>query len=238
MGWYLYWDMVCSFIADPEDPSNLNAPVVFGALDQGSDDFHPMTGFSSELYALVALVGRHCRRVLEYHTRDVELEDRLEHALLAWQPHQDNKHLSNLSMAYQNHGLLMLYNACEDVGELTFTSFVQTDGSVEVVGGRKAIIQGCAAQSLKMLLDTPISEASVVYHSLPLLSAAAELTSEQTTLRQEVIARYRALYSRSRVLVHIWSIELLEELWELRDSGLETSWMELCLVKNHLLCFS
>ncbi|KAH6873409.1 fungal-specific transcription factor domain-containing protein [Thelonectria olida] len=236
LGWYLYWDMSSSFLDTTEGASRSEADDIVAVL-HSDDCFHPMIGFSSELYALVATVGRHCRWVLENETTLPGLEQDLRDRLLAWQPGHHDKHLVNLSLAYRNHGILMLYRTCETpVASACKTSSEETQPGD--TAETECAVRSLVLESICMMLKTPLSEPCANFQSLPLLSAGAELMSTDEELRNNVKARFKGLYSSSRVMVNMWAIELLEELWDLHDCGVNVSWIDLCTTKGWNLCFS
>ncbi|KAH7011209.1 fungal-specific transcription factor domain-containing protein [Ilyonectria destructans] len=236
LGWYIWWDMCFSFIADSDDLSTVDTPKIVAILQSNSDAFHPMNGFSSELYTHVASANRYCRRVLDHRGQDPAYEVEIETKLLAWQPDDRNPHLAHLSMAYRNHALIMLYNTCPDPGSLM--RIITGDDGLEMIEGTEAIVRFYAMQTLQNLLSTPMHEACVIFQSMPLLTAAAELREGDASLRMDVIIRYKALYSICRIAVMLRCIDILEELWALRDSGVEITCMELSLAKNWRICFA
>ncbi|KAH8673202.1 fungal-specific transcription factor domain-containing protein [Ilyonectria robusta] len=236
LGWYIWWDMCCSFIADSDDLSTVDTPKILAILQPNSDAFHPMNGFSSELYTYVASASRYCRRVLDHRGRDPAHEVEIETKLLAWQPDDRHPHLARLSMAYRNHALIMLYNTCPDSG-LPMRTITSDDG-LEIIEGTEAIVRFYALQTLRNLLSTPMHEACVIFQTMPLLTAAAELKECDVSLRGDVIIRCKALYSICRIAVMLRCIDMLDELWALRDRGVEITWMELSLTKSWRLCFS
>lgn len=72
------------------------------------------------------------------------------------------------------------------------------------------------------------------YHSLlslPLFTAASELTKDDSKDRQDVRRRFQKLFSATRLPVNLCALEFLEELWELHDSGYQTFWLTYLLEK-------
>lgn len=232
LGWYLYWDMTCSFIAAPNEIMTLNTPQIYKAIQKSRGSFHPMAGFSMELYYLLACVGRHCRRVLDYGEHDPILEITFGTELLAWNPIHEDQDLVNLSLAYRNHGLIMLYKICgrhtEEDGEAFLSYTTDTD----------FLVRSYALDTLNLLSNAPSSTPCFNFQSLPLLTAGAELNYKEEHLRLEVIERFRALYSSSRVTVNLLAISFLKEIWLLRDSGRTLFWPELLKQKEWMLCFA
>lgn len=236
LGWYIWWDICCSFIADSDDLPTVDTSKILAILQPNSDAFHPMNGFFSELYTHVASASRYCRRVLDHRGRDPAYEVEIETKLLVWKPDDRNPHLARLSIAYRNHALIILYNTCPNPGPPMRT--ITSDDSLEMIEGTEAITRFYAMQSLQNLLSTPMHEACVIFQTMPLLTAAAELKEGDASLRRDAIIRCKGLYSICRIAVMLRCIDLLDELWALRDSGVEITWMELSLTKSWRLCFS
>ena len=86
--------------------------------------------------------------------------------------------------------------------------------------------------TIKNFAQIPLTSELVALQPLPLLTAGAELLEGDLELRSWVIARFRALFSFNRLPASLHAVKLLEELWELRDKGETTSWLELMLRKN------
>ncbi|KAF9876384.1 C6 zinc finger domain-containing protein [Colletotrichum karsti] len=236
LGWYLYWDMTCAFVAEPDDydASPMNEVEVVTAIERSRTSFHPMIGFSAKLFYNLASVGRHCRRVLATGVGDADLETMLEIELLSWNLDHGDKTLIDMSFAYRNHGLIMLYEI--------YGRRHQPEVNVYSTMGKEhdlsCVIRLLAMESLKRLLDTPIDAACINFHSMPLLTAGAQLRHDDTRMRVRVVDRFKDLYSTNRIMVNIWAIELLEELWVLRDGGEVISWPELLLSKDWTLNFA
>ncbi|EWZ28397.1 hypothetical protein FOZG_17882 [Fusarium oxysporum Fo47] len=251
LGWYLYWDMSCAFIADRYDLSPLNTQQLFDAIQDARDSFHPMVGFNAQLFYLIACVGRHCRLVMDTGARDPSLEATFEEQLLAWDPQHEDKTLVDMSIAYRNHGLIMLYQICGNPRLASSPTELsqRPDAADQMVSAEESVnatidenthahIQDLVVDTLRRLFDTPIDAACFSFHSIPLLTAAAELPREQLHDRSTVVYRFKALYSTNRVAVNMWAIELLEELWDLHDCGIHISWLELLKTKDWTLSFA
>ncbi|KAF5255680.1 hypothetical protein FOXYS1_13895 [Fusarium oxysporum] len=245
-GWYLWWDMTCAFLDDTGDSTDQCILQNILSLEQDHRSFHPIVGFSFELYAIVADIGRYCKRVYEHGLVDSTFDDKeVEQRLLAWSSNRGEKHIQNLSNAYRNHGLLMLYQTrCPT--RLQFEDPVPlspsiADGEPNSDKRQKESPSNnlsLALEAIENLLEIPLTEPCANFQSLPLLSAAAELASQDDDWRSKVISQFNMLYSMNRVPVQIWSIQLLQEIWFLKDSGVSVSWLELSLAKGWKLCFS
>ncbi|CAI0645303.1 unnamed protein product [Colletotrichum noveboracense] len=238
LGWHLYWDMTCAFVADPGDYkfSAQAERSILQAVESGQE-FHSMTGISSVLFYHLASVGRHCRRVVQTGAADPDLEASFERTFLAWKPRHSDRTLVEMSLAYRNHGLVMLYEICGRRDQ------PQTNGEYRGLATRndtrtRHAIRSLAFDSLERLLQTPVDAACINFHSMPLLTAGAQLQHNDTIVRVQVVERFKALYSTNRIAVNLWAIELLQELWDLRDNGNPTSWLELLLSKDWTLNFA
>ncbi|KAM6508284.1 hypothetical protein FALCPG4_018158 [Fusarium falciforme] len=236
LGWYLYWDMSCAFIAEPQDLAPLNTAQVFDAIQATRSSFHPMIGFSSELLYLIACLGRHCRLVLDTKARDPVLEATFEGQLLAWEPDHDDQNLVDMSIEYRNHGLIMLYNICG--APFQHDDSTLGEDTSDLVEDSQARIRPLVMDTLERLFKTPVDAPCFSFHSTPLLTAAAELAKDNTELRSAAVDRFKAIYSTNRVAVNMWAIELLEELWDLHDCGINVTWLELLITKNWTLSFA
>ncbi|KAF4335851.1 C6 zinc finger domain protein [Fusarium beomiforme] len=245
-GWYIWWDMTCAFLDDTGDSSDQYILQNILSLDQDHRSFHPIVGFSFELYAIVADIGRYCKRVYEHGLVDLTFDDKeAEQRLLAWSSNHGEKHIQNLSNAYRNHGLLMLYQSRyqkhlqpEHLGPLAPSIAHGEPDSDDRQKESLCNILSLALEAIENLLEIPLTEPCANFQSLPLLSAAAELTSHEDDWRRKVISQFNMLYTINRVPVQIWSIQLLQEIWSLKDSGVSVSWLELSLAKGWKLCFS
>ncbi|KAH7240456.1 fungal-specific transcription factor domain-containing protein [Fusarium solani] len=237
LGWYIYWDMSCSFIAEPGDVSPLNIFDIFSSLQSMRSSYHPMIGFSAELLHLVACLGRHCRKVMQSGVRDPTLEGIFEEQLKAWKPDGDDKDLVYLSNAYRNHGLIMLYEIC---GVPTHNQHLgqSLDDGLNTSTDPSHIIHALALESLQEMFQTPVDVPCFCYHSIPLLTAGAELQRGDSQLRVEVINRFKALFSTTRLSINMWAISLLQDTWELRDCGIHVSWLDSLIFQDWILTFA
>ncbi|KAH7124241.1 fungal-specific transcription factor domain-containing protein [Dactylonectria macrodidyma] len=233
IGWYLYWDMTCAFIAEPDDTSCSYATEMPASMRSMLSSFHPMIGFSAKLFYLLGNLGRYCRRVMETGRRDILLEVKFEEQLFAWNPEHEDHALVDMSYAYRHHGLIMLYQVCGRPPRQGSTQQIMNAAQDSV-----CLRRHLALDSLKKLLSIPINAPSINFQSMPLLTAASELWQGDTKIRLEVVERFKAIYSTNRVIINLWAINLLEELWECCDSGNMVLCLELLLSKNWFLNFA
>ncbi|KAB2568580.1 White-opaque regulator 1 [Lasiodiplodia theobromae] len=238
IGSYMYWDMACSYFFSSAEVQPLNTPSVFASIQETSDTFHPIAGFSVELFYLLGSLGRYCRSVHDTSERDVILEQTFEEQLQSWDPAKDDEHLALLSDSYRCHGLIMLYRVCGRPESRSFGGHGDLEDEVLFHLETDSMIGELARHIIDNLSQTPISSSYFNLHSIPLFTAGSELPYEHAELRQEVRNRFKALYSTNRCPVNLLAVELLTELWEMRDSGIVVSFLEFLLQKNVCLSFA
>ncbi|KAF5601521.1 C6 zinc finger domain protein [Fusarium subglutinans] len=183
--------------------------------------------------------------ILGHGLVDSKFDDKIEQRLLVWSSNRGGKHIQNLSNAYRNHGLLMLYQTrrqthlqSEKLMPLSPPTAQSEHESNQKQREWLPNILFLALEAIENLLEIPLTKPCANFQSLPLLSAAAELTSNENDWRSKSISQFRMLYSINRVPVQVWSIQLLQEIWALKDSGGSVSWLELSLAKGWKLRFS
>jgi hypothetical protein len=227
LGCYIYWDQASAFFVTPQQQTPLNTPEIYHCISPMRRVFHPVAGYSTEIYYLLSTVGRYCRAILDHCPRDYALEETLEQELLDWESPEEDRNLYLVSNAFRKHGLVMLYRttACADREE-TLAESEQTETETEQV------IRQCARDILDDIMEIPAGCSYHIVLALPLLTAAAELGEDEPELRDEVRKRFRALFSMNRIPANLWAIEMLEELWALHAAGSKCSWLSLALQKN------
>jgi hypothetical protein len=227
MGFYVYWDMACSFCLDVSDHPQGSRNRLAAYVATARSRFHTITSHSIDLYFLLGQLGRYCRSITDGMPRDFVREMTFEAELNSYTSAEENPIAYLLAEAFRNHGLLMLYRLCGRT--VHFALEVNTDSEE---AGSKCPIRTLALRTLEMLFITPINSPYINLHTLPLLSAGAELESTDTELRERVIEQLQAVYSTNRIPPTLWVIELLQELWNLHDSGVKMTWLDLMLAKQ------
>lgn len=91
---------------------------------------------------------------------------------------------------------------------------------------------------LERLFRSPINAPAFNFHSTPLLTAASELRLDDADLRAAAINHFKVIYSTNRVAVNMQAIDLLQELWDLKDRGIVVTWLELLEARNWTLTFA
>lgn len=226
LGIYLYWDMCSSFLIDPCEPQGLNLSKISLAVHRMGDWHHPMYGTCSRLLFIIANVGRYCRQIHDMpQNRNLMREAMLETQLSTWATSPPNPDLGHLYEAFRNHGLVFLYRSRAHAQKGCPTD-------PDVIETQESLISQYAEETIRHLLLIPESSYSLNFQSLPLLAAGSELTESNHFMRDEVRGRLRAIYSLNRLPGNLMALQLVEEVWEARDSGNPSFWLSRTLQKD------
>ncbi|KIW62782.1 hypothetical protein PV04_10914 [Phialophora macrospora] len=234
LGCYIYWDQASAFFVTPQQQTPLNTPEIYHCISPMRRVFHPVAGYSTEIYYLLSTVGRYCRAILDHCPRDPALEETLEQELLDWESPEEDRNLYLVSNAFRKHGLVMLYRTTASAGPRPACPG-DRDTPAESETERRwteEVIRQCAREILDDIMEIPPGCSYHIVLALPLLTAGAELGEDEPELRDEVRKRFRALFSMNRIPANLWAIEMLEELWALHAAGSTCSWLSLALQKN------
>lgn len=272
IGAYLYWEMATAFLVPTNRQIPINTHEIVSAVLEIGDQYHPIAGYSTEIFYYIGNLGRYCRSVIETGIRDDILEALLEEQMTKWEPNCDVPELKALSDAYRHHGLINLAAICyrrdvketalettspslsdmlpflEDISPLLDDiSLVQEDatsldfdppqnlevGEDNVVGGDlETTIRNRALIIVRSLTAIPSSHASTNLQAIPLLTAGSELLAEDTHERESVQRRFKDLYSHNHLRGNLDALQLLDEVWALRDAGQMVNWLEVMLNKG------
>lgn len=232
-GVYVFWEMACAILPEPEEQEQIN-PKIYAGIQQTRHFHHSLVGNSLEIVYMLITVGRYCRSVIDGCPRSLELEEMLQEQILDWDSPHENPHLNTLSHSFRNSAIILLYRIC---GTLPRESEMMGDDDLQPLTS-DAVIRRYAMQVLEELDETPLSSPCLNLHPFPLLTAGSELEAEDVSERQRVRARLKAVYSLNRFPLYLLAVELLEEVWELRDQGLKFSWVEVMLLKRWRLLIS
>ncbi|VUC29108.1 unnamed protein product [Clonostachys rosea] len=112
IGAYIYWDMATSFLVPLAQQLPLNTSEMYAAVIDIGKEYHPITGYGTDIFYLLGTVGRYCRSVVETGVRDEALEAVLEEELENWEPNLENPELGLMSNAFRMHGLINLAAIC------------------------------------------------------------------------------------------------------------------------------
>lgn len=236
LGWYLHWDMACSLVASVDGLLPLDPPELSLAFQYIHSSFHPIVGFSAGLFYVLSRLGHYCRQVYEHsQQRDEVLEIAFYQQLISWQPMcQEQDHVC-MNDSFKYHGLITLGRVCGPVGMTSINKTKALEPIFKVQA--EAQLREYTLKCLDAIFGVPLESACINYQAIPLLTAGSELTASDMATRERVIELFKALFSRNRLQVNIWAIELLEEIWVLRDLGIAMSWMELQTQKQWVLQF-
>ncbi|VUC32827.1 unnamed protein product [Clonostachys rosea] len=221
-GIYIWWEMAASFNLDHRLQRPLGTDAIYKAVMANRLEYHSLTGYSLELFYLIADLNHYCRGIVDGEIRDLVHEAAVEEQMLNWKPSGNDKLLVSLGEAYRKHGLIQLRRICGP-----------NNGESDLENERQ--IQTWASEAMEYLLEIPHTSPYLNFQPIPLLSAASEISSGNRKQQEEVKARFRALYSLTHLPVMLDAITLLEEIWELRPLGIKTSWVVVLLETGKLL---
>jgi hypothetical protein len=224
LGMYLYGDMCTAFLLDSDEEPPINSLNMSIAIHRMGNWHHPMYGPCTELLFILGNVGRYCRGVLDSQQRDFTQEAILEQQLLCWKVYPPNINLGHLYEAFRKYGLIFLYRASGRNDQFTNPDLM--------LRSRDSLIKCYAEETVRRLMQIPASSNYLNFQSLPLLAAGSELTGSRNPLRDQVRERLRAVYSLNRLPVNLHALQLLEELWNSRDKGNPSFWLQRMLQKN------
>ncbi|KAH6986420.1 fungal-specific transcription factor domain-containing protein [Ilyonectria sp. MPI-CAGE-AT-0026] len=211
IGAYLYWEMATAFLVPTNRQIPINTHEIVSAVLEIGDQYHPIAGYSTEIFYYIGNLGRYCRSVIETGIRDDILEALLEEQMTKWEPNCDVPELKALSDAYRHHGLINIAAICYR---------------------RDTTIRNRALIIVRSLTAIPSSHASTNLQAIPLLTAGSELSAEDTHERESVQRRFKDLYSHNHLRGNLDALQLLDEVWALRDAGQMVNWLEVMLSKG------
>ncbi|KEF62030.1 uncharacterized protein A1O9_00002 [Exophiala aquamarina CBS 119918] len=222
--YYTWWDMACAFSIDPLELPPLSTVEVLSTVSRATQRAKPrFAGCMVEMYHVLGLLLRYCMQLLRGGVRDPEHEATLERVLTGWHPNSDRDEDMLFAEVFQKHGLIILYRVCR-MG--CFTLVENPDGLWAL------LVHNYATEIISMVL--PHKMGTAFWNSLipPLLTAGAELTSDDEALRNRVRGAFSSVCSQCQTNTLERAKNLLEEIWLLRDSGIELSYLELMLLKG------
>lgn len=225
MGIYVYWDMACSFCLDPVDHPVDRGSRLEAYVKQARHKFHVITTHSIDLYYLLGQLGRYCRVIVDGGGRDLVYETYAEKTLNTYESIESDSAAKSLTEAFQKHGLLLLYRFCGKPGV--------SQPNIPILVESESYAHHLALSIVELILQTQSDSPYLNIHTIPLLSAGAEMTSLDMFQRNQIKQRLNEVYSTNRLVSTLWVVDLLEELWRVHDVGLtHITWLELMLVKS------
>ncbi|KAJ3550038.1 hypothetical protein NM208_g200 [Fusarium decemcellulare] len=236
VGTFVYWDMSCAFLIDSTDSLmyDFEGRIHSFITEEMSGFSHPITGPCTELFFVLSTLGRYIRHVMAYMIRDHDLETVIEAQLLDWKfPEGVSLTMwSQTAEAFRKHGLIMFYRFCrpDDLYEPSETLFNTSEPSsaryIDLLARQYAI------DIMASLSTIPITSTLLALQPIPLLTAGAELTVEDSHLQIEIRTRLLALYSCSRIPANLTTAGLLDKIWQLQRQGHRVGWLELLVQDN------
>ncbi|RMJ07920.1 hypothetical protein BHE90_002285 [Fusarium euwallaceae] len=235
VGTFVYWDMSCAFLT----PTSSNPTPNFEGLlytfivEEMTGVLHPTTGPCTELFYILCTLGRYIRHVISGGIQDLDLEILLETKLLNWNlpdPEPSTMWVQTAE-AFRKHGLIMLCRFSYAPSLVPWETWTDTDEQ-SVVRNINQLTRQYAVDIMASLSTIPLTSTYLALQPIPLLTAGAELTVEDSHLRRESKSRLLALYSCSRIPANLVAANLLDRLWQLRMEGGCVTWPELLIQDN------
>lgn len=227
LAYYAWWEMSCSFSIGPQYLPPLNSTSFLSSVKPLLPPLKaPFAGCMVGMYQSLALLLRYCMQVLRSGCRDYSYEDQLERELLDWDPGRADEGEALHAEAFQKHGLIILYRVCRARSHDCHGLWLDEDKPVETQ------IHQCAVDVVSKILSYQIAQPYLHLLATPLLTAAAELQSQDHVLRDQVRQTFVSLGTEIRTNTVFRAKELLEELWALADKGVEITHLELMLKKG------
>lgn len=224
LAYYTWWDMACAFSVDSQELPPLSTSEILSTIARDAEPLASrFAGCMVEMYHVLGLLLRYCGQLLRGGVRDPEHEQTLERALTDWHPTQVREEDVLFAEAFQKHGLIIFYRVCR------MRPVDSDNGSNTVL---KTRLHEYATTIVSMVLPHQIGTTFWNGLTLPLLTAGAELTRDDQVLRDTVREGFLSVCSQCRTNTLVRAKDLLEEIWILRDSGIEISYLELMVQKG------
>ncbi|KAF6825895.1 C6 zinc finger domain-containing protein [Colletotrichum plurivorum] len=112
------------------------------------------------------------------------------------------------------------------------------DEGAAVFRQNESPVRVLAIDTLDRLFRCSIDTPAFNFHATPLLTAAAELRRDEMELRDRAVNHFKVMYSTNRVVVNMWAIDLVREVWEYNDAGTRTTWLDLLRLKDWTFTFA
>ena len=214
---YRYWECVCAFSADTDEPPP-NFPV------SPSNDLDPLVGVGTDLFPVLSLLGWSVRHHCSSHCRSEMLSDThhdlfirgIEQVLLSWKSpdspliHFLGPEAVSAAESYRLAGLISLYRTHPYLG-----------------GDVQSIARACL-NSLRMAPDDGLTTAS-----MPLLIAGCEQRGEAD--REFVVSKFQVLERTVGLRVISRIKELVQDVWQREDQGENPFWLDVMTEKGWAL---
>ncbi|KAM5342118.1 hypothetical protein ACJ41O_015149 [Fusarium nematophilum] len=218
-GLFLYCDAFSSFLVPSGDQHPANSAVLAAVQNPPFDSYiHPVTGISNTLCPLISEAGQHLRRTIDTEimcaSRHIDLEQRLR----AWEPPGNaprQEQLLQLAEGYRSVGMIMLCQA-------------------------RTVEQELGAGDAVTLLDMVLGVMETLKHvpkEDPLLNWVGPLLVIAGSELPALFAEERALVERTAGRLVAWTriptynqeLDLVRQVWRLRDSGGRASWLDVMI---------
>lgn len=224
---YLYWDQSTAFLPQFHNHVSFDNTNLWQCVQSMRCEYNAIVGYSIEVLYILAGLGHYCRNVVTGKPHDTLAELVFEEQLLGLESQGPDLISCLVIEILRKHGLIMLYRTTQsNPGAITIAD--APDGS----GGPESSIQHYALEILQMLEMIPESSGYHAFLAQPLFTAGAEMSFASS--REHVRESFRKVFAMTRVPAYLQAIELLDELWELHDTGVDMFWMTYLMQKKRI----
>lgn len=219
LGLYLYCEAFWSYLI----PASKHLPPYLPILLKMNwppfrQAVHPVTGIATTLCPVIAEIGQYYRRIVETQCLSPTYELDLTMRLRAWKPPVGTPHqpqLLELALRYQDMGTIMLLQARGVVTELS---------SLDLM-----MLFEATMRVMETLKHVPDLDPLLNWVGPLLIIAGSEISASYPAIREVAKLSALRLVNWIRVPTYIRSLELVERVWQLRDNGINISWLEVML---------
>ncbi|KAF5009205.1 hypothetical protein FDECE_4570 [Fusarium decemcellulare] len=210
---YAFWSFLVPLQRQPQTPWSI---VRIMRSHPYNAYVHPVTGIATTLCPLIAEVGQYYRRVVETRTVTPAVHESLEKSLREWNPPTTADYqiqLVELAHGYRSVAIIMLHQAKAIVTELD--------------DAEKSMLTGTLLSVMETVRHLPDADPLLNWLGPLLVIAGSELPATLGEEREVVERMSNRLISWTRVPTYQKGLDLIREVWRLRDNGSKISWLEL-----------
>jgi hypothetical protein len=234
---YLCWEQAVAFFLNENDQIIPYSEDFLRCVQEMRSQYNATIGYSSDIMLVLGNVGRYCGAIMNGALRDFSLEAFLEQRLLQLDDASSDAQSHLVNNSFRRHGLIMLYRSIQCAPSSLLLGF-STNDSDDIFGGQypdELIIKQYAKEILDDIFSLPVDSCYHSLVSLPLFTAGAELDCDSSWERQQVRERFQNLFSSTRLPANIHAVKILEELWQMQDSGNGVFWLLYLLETSRVL---
>lgn len=222
VGLFVYWECFSAYLmhSSKQKPSDerilaqLQNPPFYNTIN-------PVTGIATAMFPLLTEIGQYYRFVVDNRCAPISchqtFKQRLRDFLLPG-GHDSRPYLKSLAEAYRSIGFIMLYQARSVMTALDeHEELFKLHHVLKITEMTKEITTG------NQLLN---------WEGPLLLIAGSELTAEYHEERELIKKAGEHLASWTRVKTYSQALQLVQDIWSLRDQGSKITWLEKMVLRD------